>query len=178
MIYEPAEDSHLLARIVRHSVRGKSFLDVGTGSGIQSEAALAGKARSVLALDINPQAVAHVKKKGIPAKVSDLFSSVTGTFDVIAFNPPYLPADEREDAESQRVTTGGDQGDELICRFLSSLKNHLKPQGICFLLLSSLTPRTRIQSLLKKKELSYVQVAKEKMFMESLEVWKITRQAQ
>lgn len=178
MIYEPVEDSQLLARIVRHSVRGKSFLDVGTGSGIQSEAALAGKARSILAIDINPQAVAQVKKKGIPAKVSDLFSSVTGTFDVIAFNPPYLPADEREDAESQQVTTGGKYGDELVYKFLSHVKNYLKPNGICFLLLSSLTPRTRIQSLLKKKGLSHVQVAKEKMFMESIEVWKITRQAQ
>lgn len=178
MIYLPAEDSRLLAHVIPRFVRGKTFLDMGTGSGIQSEAARAGKARSVLAVDINPQAVAFVKKKGIPAHVSDLFSSVKGTFDVIAFNPPYLPKDEREDGESQQVTTGGKQGDEIICRFLSNLKNHLKPNGVCLLLLSSLTPRTAILALLKKKGLSHVQIAKEKMFMESLEVWKITRSAQ
>lgn len=173
MIYEPAEDSLLLASIVAKSVRGKTFLDMGAGSGIQSETALQSGAVSVLAVDVDAEAFRLLKKKGISAVRSDLFSNVRGVFDVIAFNPPYLPLDKREDVESQRVTTGGEKGDEIIVRFLRQVSEHLAEQGIILLLLSSLTPKKKILDLLKKRNMKYAVVASEKLFFEKLEVWVI-----
>ncbi|MBN2454682.1 methyltransferase domain-containing protein, partial [Candidatus Woesearchaeota archaeon] len=65
MPYTPREDSFLLAEAVKKEAFG-DVLDMGTGSGIQAEAAKA-KAKSVTASDISKEAVAAVRKKGIKA---------------------------------------------------------------------------------------------------------------
>ena len=127
MIYEPSEDSFLLADVVKKYSKGKSVLDIGTGSGIQTISAISSGAKFVLASDINEEALKHVKTAytNIQTIHSNLFSNISGKFDLIIFNPPYLPADKREDAESQEVTTGGKKGDEIIIKFLKHAKEHL-----------------------------------------------------
>lgn len=107
MIYPPREDSFLLEREVKKYAKGKSFLDIGTGSGIQAKAAKQAGAKSVLAADINPESLKHLKVQGINVVKSNLFSNIKRKFDLIAFNPPYLPRDKREDKESALTTTGG-----------------------------------------------------------------------
>lgn len=174
-MYEPAEDSYLLTRVIPRYVKGKSFLDMGTGSGIQAETAQKAGAASIVAVDIDKEVQNHIMQKNILFIRSNLFTHVKGRFDVIAFNPPYLPRDEREDKKSQRVTTGGKKGDEIICRFLRTLPVHMAQGGVCLLLLSSLTPRERINALLEKKRLCSRVVAKQPLFMESLEVWELVR---
>ena len=136
MIYEPREDSYLLEKYVKKLAVGRT-LDMGTGSGIQALAAK--KADSVLASDINEEAVAFVKNKGINAVVSDLFNNIEGTFDTIIFNPPYLPEDEHEDKESSLCTTGGKEGSEILERFLNEARDHLAKKGQILLAFSSLT---------------------------------------
>ena len=137
MIYEPREDSFLLQQYVKKYVRGK-VLDMGTGSGIQ---ALTAKEQTsdVLAVDINPEAVAYVKRQSINTIISDLFANVKGTFDVIIFNPPYLPETEEEDSESRQITTGGTYGHEVLERFLKEAKNFLAKEGQILIVVSSLT---------------------------------------
>ena len=93
MIYEPSEDSYLLAKYVDKFSKGK-VLDLGTGSGIQAETALK-HTKEVLATDISKEAVKFVKKKGIKARISDLFSNINEKFDLIIFNPPYLPREKK-----------------------------------------------------------------------------------
>ncbi len=137
MIYEPQEDSFLLQKYVRKYAFGK-VLDMGTGSGIQAVTARE-QGAEVLAVDIDLESVERVRKLGIKAVVSDLFSHVHGMFDVIIFNPPYLPEDEDEDEASRRVTTGGKMGYELLERFLSDAKKHLNEGGKILLVCSSLT---------------------------------------
>src|SRR3989344_2708496 len=147
MIYEPSEDSFLLADAVKKYSKGKSVLDIGTGSGIQAKTAVSVGAKFVLASDINEKALEHVKStsQGIQTTHSNLFGNISGKFDLIIFNPPYLPADKREDMESQEVTTGGKKGDEIILEFLRQAKEHLSSNGIILLVLSSLTPHANIQ---------------------------------
>jgi len=137
MIYEPAEDSFLLQKSVRKYVVGK-VLDMGTGTGFQAMAALE-NTEEVLAVDINPVAVEHCRKKGIDCIQSDLFENVKAKFDLIIFNPPYLPEDKREPEDSKLSTTGGKKGDEVLKRFLLEAKNHLNPDGNILVLISSLT---------------------------------------
>lgn len=175
MIYEPREDSFLLEKAVKKYAKNKSFLDMGSGSGIQAKAANLAKAYSVLAADIDREVVKNLKNQGISAVHSDLFSNIKRKFDVIAFNPPYLPEDRREDKESAIVTTGGKKGDELILKFLKQAKSHLTKKGILLLVVSSLTPKKSIINLLKKEKFVHKSILKERFFFETLEVWKISQ---
>ncbi len=173
MIYEPAEDSYLLESEVRKIVKGKSFLDIGSGSGIQALSALNNGVKSVLTSDINEESVKMLKSKGIKAINSDLFKNIKGKFDLIAFNPPYLPEDRKEDKESGKITTGGKKGDEIILRFIREAKNHLNHYGIILLVVSSLTPKQRIKKLFNSLKLTHKKIAEKKLFFEKLEVWEI-----
>ncbi len=167
MIYKPREDSFLLRKHVRKYAKGK-VLDMGTGSGIQALAALE-NTKDVLAIDINPEAVEILKKKGVNAIVSDLFTNVKGKFDVIIFNPPYLPEDPEEDEESKLTTTGGKQGHEIIERFLKETKKHLNKDGIILLLFSSMTGD--VDSILKEQKYKFRCLEKKRMFFEELYVY-------
>jgi len=174
LIYQPAEDSYLLEEQVKKFAKGKSFLDMGAGSGIQSLAAKSAGASSVLAADINPEAVKHLKSLKINSVQSNLFAKVKGKFDIVAFNPPYLPRDKQEDKDSQLATTGGKRGDEIIIKFLKQSVKHLNPRGIILLVLSSLTPTDKILPLLSKLKLKHSVLSSRKLFMEELYVWKIS----
>tara|TARA_Y100000310_G_scaffold334233_1_gene413479 strand:+ start:11660 stop:12175 length:516 start_codon:yes stop_codon:yes gene_type:complete len=167
MIYEPREDSFLLQKFVKQFVKGK-VLDVGTGSGIQALTALE-KTADVVASDINAECVEFVKAKGVKTIVSDLFSNINSTFDVIIFNPPYLPLDEREDKESALSTTGGVKGSEVLERFLEQAKAFLNAKGKILIVVSSLTPD--VPALLKKYKYSYKVLGEEKVSFELLTVY-------
>ena len=83
-VYEPREDSFLLQRIVKRLAKG-FVLDMGTGSGIQALTAAKKKnVKKVLAVDINPKAIAYCKKNSQHKKItycaSDLFSKIRGNF--------------------------------------------------------------------------------------------------
>lgn len=167
MIYEPAEDSFLLQGYVRKYAKGK-VLDLGTGSGIQALTALE-TTKDVLAVDINEEAVKLLEEKGVKAKVSDLFSNVKGKFDLIIFNPPYLPQDEREPEDSARATTGGNKGYEVIEKFLRQAKKFLKKEGKILLVCSSLTGD--VEKLFKKHGYEFEKLEEKKEFFEKLFVY-------
>ena len=171
MIYQPAEDSFLLESQVKLFAKGKSVLDMGSGSGIQALAAQQAQAKSVLAADINPEVIANLEKQKIPSIKSDLFSNIKESFDLIVFNPPYLPEDPREPKDSQLATTGGPKGDELILNFLDQAPTHLNKNGKILLLISSLTPLDKIKS----SGFSIKSLAKKQVFQETLEVLELTQ---
>ncbi len=182
MIYSPQEDSYLLQKIVKQKAKNKSVLDMGTGSGILAETALQSKAKFVLATDINPEAIKLLKSKfknreDIQIIKSNIFLKIPRTtkFDLIVFNPPYLPLDEREPINSRRETTGGRFGDEISLRFLEKSISHLNKKGVILLLVSSLTPMNRIKELLKTLNLAFKIIARKKLFMESLFVLEIKK---
>ncbi|MEK6898484.1 MAG: HemK2/MTQ2 family protein methyltransferase [Nanoarchaeota archaeon] len=175
MIYQPSEDSFLLSRSVSRFAKGKKILDMCSGSGIQAKSAIKAKAKSVLCVDIDKESIAELKNQGLKAIKSNLFSKIKGKFDVIICNPPYLPFDKREDSESAKITSGGKEGDEFILKFLSQAPSHLSKSGIILIVLSSLTPRKRIDNLCKEKKLKISSLAKEKVFMETLEVLKFSK---
>src|SRR3989344_2463782 len=95
--------------------------------------------KNVLAVDVDEESVNYVKKKGIKAKISDLFSNVAGKFDLIIFNPPYLPDEKLEDEKSKRITTGGKHGYEILEKFFSQANEHLNKNGKILIVFSSLT---------------------------------------
>jgi release factor glutamine methyltransferase len=120
MIYQPEKDSYLLQKVLKENILNKkiSVLEIGIGSGIQLETLKELGIKNIQGVDINPEAVEHCKNLGFNCFESNLFENVKGKFDLILFNPPYLPEDKREDEESRLATTGGKKGSEIINKFL------------------------------------------------------------
>jgi len=141
-VYEPAEDTFLLAENLAVK-EGDIALDVGTGTGLIA-LLMARKARYVLGVDINPLAVELARKnaringiKNVEFRVSDLFENVSGRFDVITFNVPYLPGEPEEPIDLALV--GGEGGREVLDRFIREVPRYLKPGGTVQMVQSSIT---------------------------------------
>ncbi len=170
-MYIPREDSFLLQQVLKKYLKKQKdksikILDLGTGSGIQAETCVKLGFKHVLAADIDEEALENTKKKKINAIKSNLFEKVKAKFDLIIFNPPYLQQDKHD---RKNDTTGGRLGDETIINFLNQAKNHLTKTGAILLLLSSLTPRNKIDELIKENY-KEKKVAEKKLFFEKLEV--------
>lgn len=178
MIYPPKEDSLLLEKHVKKLASGR-VLDMGAGSGIQALAAAGKKSvRSVLAVDVNPEAVLHCRKnirgKKIKCLQSDLFSRVKGEFDTIIFNPPYLP---QELPERDIALEGGRKGYETIVRFLEGANKFLAANGMILLLFSSLTDKNKVEEAVRQNLFEFKQLGRLHIFFEDLFVYKITKSA-
>ncbi len=170
MVYEPREDSELLSRVVRSAAKGR-VLDMGTGSGVQAIAAKENPdVGAVVAVDIDPEAVAAARKAGVDAHRSDLFSAVDGVFDTVVCNAPYLP-DER--AAPDVALDGGPHGYEWTVRFLSGLADHLSRDGQAFLLVSSRTNFAVVERSLLERGFSWEVVEKRRISFEELRVYRI-----
>ena len=169
MIYEPSDDTFLLAEQVKKLVQGK-VLDLGTGSGYLAEIAIKNNCK-VLAADINKECVTYCNNKGIKTIQSDLFSNIKDKFDYIIFNPPYLPEDKDEDEESKLITTGGKKGNEIIIKFFNQVKSNLNPNGKILILVSSLTPD--IEKIITSNKFKFQKLSSKKLFFEELKVYLI-----
>ncbi len=177
MIYEPHEDSYLLQKQIRKYCKPNyKVLDMGTGSGIQArEAAL--YCNNILGVDIQKTVIDNLNEnkkyfenkrlRKIKYKVSDLFSNVKDKYDLIIFNPPYLPQDINID---DITIYGGKKGYETIQRFLSQVNNYLKPNGKILLLFSSLSKEKKVIEFIEKSGLKYTFISGKKIFFEKLSV--------
>lgn len=178
-IYEPAEDSYLLQKFVKKYAYGR-VLDVGTGSGIQSLTALKNsKVKKVVAIDINKDAVNELNKKikeknllNITAFKSDLFDKVNGKFDVIIFNPPYLPQDK---GIIDLSIYGGKKGWELSQKFFHNVSKYLSSHGSILFLFSSLTNQHKINKIISNNLLQFEEIGTQKISFEQLYVYKIVK---
>lgn len=165
-VYEPAEDSWLMAKNLPR-IQGE-VLEIGCGSGIIC-LHLAKRGSVVTAVDINPKAVdatrinAKRNKLSIEVLEGDLFSCLENRrFDVIVCNPPYLPpADEYNDSNLSLAVEGGPTGSEFTQRLLKEASLFLKEGGSIYTILSS---------RMKKFETTWKmeQVKEEKYFFERL----------
>ncbi|MDI3475319.1 MAG: release factor glutamine methyltransferase [Thermococcaceae archaeon] len=179
-VYEPAEDTFLLAQNL--AVReGDLALDVGTGTGIIA-LLMARKARWVLGVDLNPIAVELARKNAelnnisnVEFRVSDLFENVSGEFDVITFNAPYLPGDPEEPIDLALV--GGERGREVLDRFIEEVPNYLKPGGVVQIVQSSITGVEETLKRLEKAGLRAEIMASMHVFFEDIVLINASMQA-
>ncbi|MEM4255242.1 MAG: methyltransferase [Candidatus Norongarragalinales archaeon] len=180
-VYEPREDSWLLEKAIAAYAFGR-VLDLGTGSGIQAIAAARKKeVGSVVATDINPnalkQAKANAATSGVAEKIvfikSDLFENIQGKFDTIAFNPPYLPEDEEKVGDV--ALESGESGRKLTEKFLNEFERHLNPKGVVLLLQSSASGWKETKQALEEKSFAVETVGRDKFFFEEIVVLKAQR---
>lgn len=136
-VYEPREDSYMLAKCVESHALGK-VLDLGTGTGLQGIIA-AKKDCDVTFADIDSNAVecskANANLNNVSGRFicSDLFDNINEKFNTIVFNPPYLPSDGKRHI----ALDGGKNGRELIDRFLGAYKHYLLKKHVVLLVESS-----------------------------------------
>lgn len=176
-VYEPAEDTHLLLRVALDEVGPEDrVLEMGCGRGVISKR-LAPLARSLLATDINPSAVRLLRRAGIDTVQADLFCGIRSKFDLVLFNPPYLPTGEDEVLKGwlNFAFDGGKNGRDTINRFLEMVGDHLEAErGRALLLISSLSGSWQVIEKAREEGLSVEVVAREKHFFEELLVLRLT----
>jgi release factor glutamine methyltransferase len=171
-VYRPSEDTYLLRDAALDELRpDDDVLEVGTGSGVVAEAVAEG-ARRVVATDVNPDAVRAARDRGVPAVRTDLVAGIGATFDLVLFNPPYLPDDERtpDDAMS-RALGGGETGREVADRFLDAVPRVLAPDGRVLLVASSLSG---VEYFEERDGYDAERVASERCFFEDIVVLRLS----
>ncbi len=148
------------------------FLEIGTGSGIHLETArrLGMKKENIFSSDIDKRSVLHCNALGFNCIHSDLFEKIKGKYNLIIFNPPYLPSSKYDKGKD---TTGGKKGNEIILRFLKQAKDFLEEDEKIFLITSSLAEDVNF------KELGYEakEIGCEKLFFERLCIWELKKKS-
>ncbi|AKB32147.1 putative methyltransferase [Methanosarcina siciliae HI350] len=179
LVYEPAEDSFLLTdTVLEEAEPGMHVLEIGTGSGFVSAVLRTNvKGIRVLATEINPHAALCAKANGVEVIRTNLFSglkpgSSKASFDLILFNPPYLPTSEEEKVPGwlNYAFDGGISGRETLDRFLDEVGNYLKPGGKILVLISSITGLEAVAEKMKKLGFEIGVVRRKKVSFEELMV--------
>lgn len=177
-VYQPADDTFLLAENLQVETRSR-VLEIGTGTGILAIMA-SRKASLVIATDVNPFALQIATKNIITNKAfnielreGSLFEPVKKEkFDLIIFNPPYLPTSEDEKAYDhlEKAWDGGVTGRDVLDPFLGEVVDHLHPEGKVQLLQSNLTNIDLTIKKMREIGLDPIITAERKCFFEELVV--------
>ena len=175
-MYFPEKDSFFLVSCLKKYLKEKKdkrikILDMGSGTGIQAQTCKTLGFKDILCADIDKESVKYLKEKNFNAVYSNLFSNnKIKKFDLIIFNPPYLPEDKYD---KEKDTTGGKKGYETILRFLKQAKSHLTKQGKILLLFSSLSHPEIIKKFAEKEEYKINLLDKTRIFFEELYVYEL-----
>jgi release factor glutamine methyltransferase len=149
-VFRPRSDTWLLARELVSSLppgraSSASVLELCTGSGAVALSA-AREGASVTAVDISLRSVwtvrlnAVVRGLRVRALRGSLFEPVAGQrFDLIATNPPYVPAarDTLPERGAARAWDAGRDGRALIDPICAAAADHLLPGGSILIIHSS-----------------------------------------
>jgi len=187
-VYEPAEDTFLLLETLQIKKDQKIF-EIGSGTGIIA-LSCAQQGAHVICSDINPYAIELIKKnilvnnhilKGtIDVRSGDMYDPLLKgeQFDIIIFNPPYLPTtnDQLIGGEGwyDKALDGGTTGLKLTKRFVKGLKFHLVKDGVAYFIFSSLSDKTILTETLSKASLQATAINTLRCDDELLEVMKVT----
>lgn len=183
-VYQPAEDTELLLRTLAllEVKEGDRACDLGTGTGIAA-LALAKRGAEMVALDVNPHAVRLARRNAARNGLGDriavlqgsLLAPLRGPFDLIAFNPPYLPVAGESGAPLAQAWEGGAGGIGWAPLFLAGMHRCLAPGGRAVVLLSSLGAPARFRALAEERGFEAEALASEKLPWETLEALQVQR---
>ena len=153
-------------------------LDMGTGSGFLAIEA-ARRAREVVAVDINPEAVRCAEENARTHGVSDRLAVFQGDlfgplaaheeFDVILFNPPYIDGPIKSLLDHALY----DPEKRTIERFLKEAKDHLAPSGYIQMVYSSIADHRKMMSLARRYGFGCTTMKKKRILFERLFVFEL-----
>ena len=123
-----------------------SFCEIGVGSGCISVSILKNlENATAIGVDISEKALATAARNAAKLTVADrltlhqadIFNGITGKFDLIVSNPPYIPngdipvlQPEVRDHEPHTALAGGSDGLDVIEQIVRESPEHLQPSGV------------------------------------------------
>ena len=143
----PRQDTEVLVQLAMKQADNANILDMCTGSGciILSLGKLC-KPKSLTAVDISSKAleVAKLNSRNLEVPVtfieSDVFDKVTGTYDIIVSNPPYIPTKvieelmpEVKEHEPMLALDGLEDGLHFYRILAKEANKYLRKNGYIFL---------------------------------------------
>jgi len=154
---------------------GEKVLEIGSGCGILSIASVLKGAKWVVSIDVNPYAVLNTKHTALDSNVYDSIDivqlygckGILSEFDVIIFNPPYLPQ-ERVNSWIEVSWAGGSKGYEVLFHVLPDVLRLLKCNGRFYTIVSSLSGGMKLVLRLSKWGLRIAKVKCRRFFFEEI----------
>ncbi len=150
----------------------KKYLDMGCG-----QFAILGQffkkvnsSSDVTSIDIYEKFVENslnnskLNKTNIQIKKSNLFSNIDEKFDLISFNPPYVPSSQKKDElEFPNIRYSEDEGLKTTHDFLTESKNYLTADGEILLGINTFyVPQTHCNKLISETGFKIVKITKMK----------------
>lgn len=134
----------LITKLVKNEP--KKILEIGTGCGaIAISLARIFRQARIIATDISARAIENASlninnfglEKQISLSQSDLFNHLSGNFDLIVSNPPYIPSPRLKflpksvrDFEPILAIDGGREGISFIKKIIKQGREFVKPNGL------------------------------------------------
>ena len=142
----PRPETEQLVEFVQSEIHDpkSKILDVGTGTGVIA-LSLATKfpEAQVIASDISEEALSLARDNavrlgmgGVNFVQSNLLENISGEFDLIVANLPYISRRDRDELapevlrDPEVALFAGDRGDELIRQLIEAAPAHLRPGGL------------------------------------------------
>jgi len=142
----PRPETEQLVEFLQSEIRDpkSKILDLGTGTGVIalslatkfSEAEIVGADISDEALSLARDNAVRLGMTGVQFVQSDLLENISGEFDLIVANLPYISRLDRDDLapevlrDPEVALFAGDRGDELIRQLIEAAPTHLRPGGL------------------------------------------------
>ena len=160
--YIPAEDSIFLADYLENQ-KGKSALDIGTGSGILAKV-LSKNFELVVATDINIFALKKAHEIIDNCVCCNAADALHTSFDLVVCNLPYLPSEELLDVS----VDGLREGVEIPSMIIKSASQRIGKNGKMIFLTSSHANYNFLIDMCTSLGFDAKIVAKKKLFYEEL----------
>ncbi len=160
--YSPAEDTLFFANHIQNE-KGKSALDIGTGSGYLANVLLP-NFEVVVATDISFDAIKKAYNLIQNCICCNSADPLTMKFDLVICNMPYLPSEKIIDS----TVDGLGEGLIVTLQIIKSAKNVIKKGGRMIYLTSSLANHKKLLEGIEHLGFYTKIIATKKMFFEEL----------
>lgn len=169
--YKTAEDTLLLADVIE-AQRARIALEIGVGSGFVTEQ-LARNIPRPVGTDISAEAIRETRDRLKQSRLfhqTELLRAVGAacfrprSFDLVAFNPPYLPSRRT----MNEAVDGGQGGIQRALEILRQVKEVLKPSGTVLLVISSLSDYPKLLGAMEQLGYEIKRIRSKKLFFEEL----------
>lgn len=167
--YLASEDSALLRKALREC-SGRNCLEIGAGNG-GNLVELTERFDLVVGTDVVRPAMSDWKEEGANYVLADGASCLRPfAFDLVAFNPPYIAADVRED-----LAVEGGRRLDVPKKFLGEALRAVKERGRVLFLLNDEADTQEFRELCERNGFRLELKESERIFFEELAVYEATR---
>jgi len=170
----PRFDTEILVDEILKVSKGKDILDICTGSGcIILSLSKLGNINLGVGVDISEKALNIARKNGesldspVTFILSDMFANVSGKYDIIVSNPPYIPTkditdlmDEVKIHEPFIALDGKEDGLYFYRKIIEELPKFLKPNGEVYFEIG-FDQGEKVSELLRDKNFTHIKVIKD-----------------